>query len=50
MRQAIVVMALAGLLSCHETPSGLVGRIAHIGLIDCFEASTVDSPGTPAVL
>ena len=47
MRQATVVMALAGLLSCQESPSVVVGRIAHIGLIDCYPASAVDSKGRP---
>src|SRR6185295_15032210 len=47
MRQATVAMALAALLSCRESPSLVVGRIAHIGLIDCYEASTVDSKGRP---
>ena len=47
MRRAVVVMAAAGLLSCRGTPSQFVGRIAHIGLIECFDASTVDSTGRP---
>jgi len=47
MRRATVVMALAALVSCREAPSAVVGRIAHIGLIDCYEPSTVDSKGRP---
>jgi hypothetical protein len=47
MRQAVVVMVLAALLSCSRAPSELVGRIAQIGLMDCFEASTVDADGRP---
>jgi hypothetical protein len=52
MRRAIVVLALAVLLSCSEAPSseepsGLVGRIAQISLMDCFEALTVDAGGRP---
>lgn len=47
MRHAVVVVALAALLSCSEAPSELVGRIAQIGLMDCFEASTVDAQGRP---
>jgi hypothetical protein len=46
MRQAAVVMALAGLLSC-RSPSAVVGRIADIGLIDCYDASAVDSKSRP---
>jgi hypothetical protein len=43
----VVVVALAALLSCSDAPSEPVGRIAQIGLIDCFEASTVDADGAP---
>jgi hypothetical protein len=47
MRGAVVVVALAALLSCSNAPSEIVGRIGQIGLIDCFEASTVDAKGRP---
>jgi hypothetical protein len=47
MRQAVVLVALAALVSCSKAPSELVGRIAQIGLMDCFEASTVDANGRP---
>jgi hypothetical protein len=47
MRAAVVVVALAALLACSKAPSELVGRIAQIGLMDCFEASTVDAKGRP---
>ncbi len=45
MRHAVVVVVLAALVSCSKAPSDLVGRIAQIGLMDCFEASTVDAKG-----
>jgi hypothetical protein len=47
MRRATVYMALAGLLSCRESPSVVVGRIAHVGLIDCYDPATVDANGRP---
>jgi hypothetical protein len=47
MSRAVVLVALAALLSCSEAPSELVGRISQIGMIDCFEASTADAKGGP---
>ncbi len=47
MRQAVVSVALAALLSCSNAPPELVGRIAQIDVIDCFEASAVDATGRP---
>ena len=48
MRQAVLVVACAAaLLSCSEAPSEAVGRIAQIGLVDCFESSAVDAKGRP---
>lgn len=44
---AVVVVALAGLVACSQAPSEPVGRIAQIGLMDCFEASAVDATGRP---
>ena len=44
---AVVVVVLAALLGCSKAPSELVGRIAQISLMDCFEASTVDAKGRP---
>ena len=44
----MVVVALAALLlSCSDPAPELAGRIAQIGLIDCFEASAVDAKGRP---
>ena len=47
MRAALVVLASVALLSCSDAPPELVGRIAHVGLIECFEASMVDAKGRP---
>jgi hypothetical protein len=48
MRKAVVVVASAALLlSCSDPAPKLAGRIAQIGLIDCFEASAVDAKGRP---
>jgi hypothetical protein len=48
MRQAMVLGVLAALLlSCSKAPPEVVGRIAQIGLIECFDASTVAAKGRP---
>ncbi len=46
-KAALAIMALAAVLSCSSAPPELVGRIAQIGRMDCFEASTVDGTGRP---